>query len=282
MDYLMNQAGVYLSRQSDVQEAIVLKRSSLKLKIARLGEADRNVPLAMGNLALDLAETGRTQDLVEAQFLVDRALELDDVHRTGDARGELASSYMQQASVAVRRMEAGGAIAEGAEATAERALENARLIREALFGAESAEMSNYWNQLGYFRGKQGKTGEQMDAYRKGYDILKSLSDWDAGQLATLAMGLGATALKQGQHDVALSPLQEAYDLEARAFAHDPANPRLRTACGLLISCHLVRHRAGIEGARDAAIALREKHGFDLVEREARAAQYPLTPPDPET
>ncbi|WP_415921127.1 hypothetical protein [Tateyamaria sp. SN6-1] len=281
MDFLLNQAGIYLSSQSDVAGAIDLKRGSLKLTTARLGEADRDVPLAMGNLAINLANTGRSEDLAEAQRLINEAVALDEVHREGGARSDLAGTYMQQASIAIRRMEAEGAVANGAEDEAEQALEHARAIREELFGAQSAEMSHYWNTLGYFRKKQDKQSEALAAYRNGFETLKTIERADAGQLATRAMNFGSTALELGAYEMALAPLQEAYDLQKKAFAHDPGNPRFLTTCGWLIDCHFVRDRAGVAGAREEAAALCEKHGLDAAMIEANAARRPLSPPEEE-
>ncbi len=273
MDYLLNQSGIFLSVQHDLPAAIDAKRGSLALTEARLGEEDRDVPLALGNLALDLADTGA---FAEAQDYIDRAVALNERYRTGAARADLAGSYMQQASLGFRRMRAGGQVAEGAEAMAEVALDKAREIWAELSGEDSAEMSNWWNELGYLRRLQGRKGAQFQAYGRALQILRALPQADRGDLAIYAMNYGGTALELGRAEEALGALQEAYDIAAEIFAEAP-NHGFYVACRQWhISCLFVLARKG-QNTHAQAEALCAKHGLDFAEREAVAELLPLEP-----
>ncbi|MEM6372494.1 MAG: hypothetical protein AAF727_06915 [Pseudomonadota bacterium] len=274
IDHLLNSTGIFLSKQADLEGAVAAKRASLALKQIRLAETDRNIPLVMGNLAVALADTGA---LAQAQALIDDAVRLDVEHRKGDERSDLATSYMQAASIAFRRMRAGGDIADGAEHAAEDALSRAAEIRTDLFGENSAPMSHYWNELGYLRRLQRRAIDSFNACKKGYEITKSLPDTDAAVLATQAMNVGSTALQIGLADKALALLTEAYTLQAQAYAAVPSHPEFQKTIHWLIACHLVHDRKAVKGAREAAVALCTKHGVDLAQIEELAAKLPLGP-----
>lgn len=104
MGYLLNQSGLFLSKQMDLSGAIALKCSALEMTEARLGEDHRAVPVALGNLALNMATTGA---LGEAQDMIARAFRFDEKYRKGPEREDLAARYMQQSNVAFRLIEAG-------------------------------------------------------------------------------------------------------------------------------------------------------------------------------
>ncbi len=274
MDYLLSQGAVFLSRQEDREGAIVLGRPALELKEMRLGEEHRDIPLALGNLALDLAEVGA---LAEARAKITRAVALDEVHRRREARGQMAGTYMQQAKIAFRSMEAGGEIAEGAEVEAEAALEGAGEIWETLFGAESEEMALVWNERGYLRQLQGRQRLQWQASSRALEITRALDDPDQTVLATYATNVGSTALELGRANDARGPLKEAYDLAREVYFDLPDHSHYVGCCKKLTLCLLVLARKGGRGARREAEALAARHGLDLAEMEAVAERFPLEP-----
>ena len=273
LEYLMNQAGVFLSRQEDVHGATAFARATLELKEARLGEHHSSIPLALGNLAINLAELG---ELVEARDKIARAVALSEAHREGEDRLDLASSYMQKATIAFRRMEAGGKIADGAENEAEVALEKAGEIRKVLLGAQSAEMAEVWNQIGYLQRLRGRKSLAWGAYRRGLEISRELDDPDSAQLATRAMNAGSTALELGRPE-ALGDLREAYDLARKIFSAHPDHPFYVECRKWLVVCLLVLARKGDGGARREAEEICTRHGLDLDSMEADATTFPLEP-----
>lgn len=270
MDYLLNQAGVFLSKQSDLAGAVALKRAGLELKEARLGEEDRDIPAALGNLAIDLAQLG---DLAEAQAMIDRAVALGEAHRTGAARADLAGSYMQQASAGFRRMQAREA---GAAPQALAALEKARVIWEELFGAQSAEMANWWNQMGYYHNLLGEKSAKLAAYDQSLRLTRALPQADKAELATQAMNVGSTALELGRVDEAEAPLREAYQIAAEIYAEVPNHPFLQATAQWLTACLFVLARKG-QGTEAEARQICARHGLNAEALKARAAQFPLEP-----
>jgi tetratricopeptide (TPR) repeat protein len=283
MDYLLSQAGLFLSIQQDLSGAIALKTAALMLKEKRLGEDDRDVPPALGNLALDLADTGAF-DAAEAK--IDRAVKLDKTYRTGPEREDLAARYMQQATIALRRMQARGDGTPAAAARADTALHQARRIRTELFTAKSLQMAHCWNETGYLRGLQGRKWDERDAYAQAYQITKAFPDADHADLAARAMNFGATALELGEPELALDPLQRAYDLAVKVYAEVPNHGYFVETQKWLAACQFVLGRKGQDGMRQAALDLCQKHGLNAAEREARTATLPLNPiprdpPDPD-
>ena len=274
MDYLLNQVGVFLSRQEDRNGAISLSWASLELKETRLGEDRREIPLALGNLAQQLAEGGA---LSEAQDMIDRAVRLDEAHREGVHRTDLAARYMQQAAVAIRRLEAGGEIAEGAAGEADAALEKAGEIREAMFGAQSAEMAEVWNQTGFLRRVQGRKILERKAYLRAREIGRELDAPDPAILAMQAMNSGVVLLELGWPEDGRTELLEAYELAREIFATHQDHPFYVATRRWLTACLLVLARKGDSEARREAEALCARHGLELAELEAGATRFPLEP-----
>lgn len=275
MDYLLNQAGIFLSVQADLPGAIAFGRASLMLKEARLSEDHRGVPLALGNLALDLAELLDEQSLTEAEALIARAVRLDMAHRTGAGREDLAGTYMQQASIAFQRMERDRAGRAAAAAVAETALARAWAIRVDLFGADSAKIANVWNQTAYLRRLQNRKAAQLAADAAALRITRALPGADRGDLATRAMNAGVTALELGRAIDALPLLREAYSIHIAIYA--PDHPKSHKAAYWLATCLLKRAAQGDAAAREQAVALCARHGLSLAELEADATSYPDAP-----
>lgn len=273
MDYLLNQSGVFLSTQHDLAGAVALGRGSLALAEVRLGEEDRDIPLALGNLALNLADLGK---FAEAQDKIDRAVALDEAHRKGAARAGLAARYMQQANLGLWRMEAGGQVADGAEALAEAALDKAQSIWIELSGEDSAEMAYWWNQVGYLRRLQGRQGARLHARKRALEITRSLPQADRGNLASCAMNYGSSALQLGRAEEAQGALQEAYDIAAEIFAEVPNHPSLHLSADWLSDCLFVLARKGQKTERQA-LEICMRHGLNPEKQRADASRRPLDP-----
>jgi len=271
MDTLLNQCGGYLFSQGDNSDGLIVLEASLRLIEARLGEAARDIPLALGNLGLTLS---RIRRLDEAQARLDRALVLDKEHRPYSE--DMADSLMQRASLEFRRTEAG----EPADlAQAELWIEEARALRETLFGAVSEEVAYCWNDLGYLRDLQGRGAEAAENYETAWRIWRALPQPNRNALATSAMNTGASWLQAGDAARAEVPLREAHDIQEEIFAARPDNVDRRNSAGWLIACLYSLARAGEdpEARRAEAEALCAAYGFDPVEREKKAERYPIAP-----
>ncbi|MFZ5965117.1 hypothetical protein ACOXXX_19400 [Thalassococcus sp. BH17M4-6] len=277
MDYALNQTALFLSSQEDRPGAVTLYRASLELRTARLGEEHRDIPVGLGNLAQQLAEIGAFE---EAQDLIARAVALDEAHRTGAERADLARTYMQQADISLSVMdEAAGERRAEAEAVAEAALDKAEALRTELFGSESAEMAHVWNQRGYLRWLQGRKDAQWRASGRALDISRAVPGMDDGVLATRAMNVGATALEIGRCVEAEAPLREAYDISERIFADNRSHSLLKLRAQWLTACLLVLARKGDDpdARRREAREICAARGLDFEAMGKHAEDFPLDP-----
>ena len=277
MDYLLGQSGIFLSIQADLPAAIALQRAALTLKEARLAEDHREIPTALGNLAQDLAELPDPAAREEAEALITRAVALDKAHRTDPARADLAGHYMQQAFIAIRRMEGDLAGRAVAERLAEGALAQAWAIWHDLFGLDSAPIANVWNQTAYLRRLQGRKAAELAATTAALDIIRALPEPDRGNLAICMMNAGSTALELGRADQARGLLQEAYEI--RLAIYQPDHPLLHLAAQWLATCLMKHADAGDTAARQTALDLCARHGLSPAAIKADAANYPDTPLD---
>jgi len=253
MDYLLNQAGMFLSKQGDIFGAIGLYRGGLTLIEARLGEEARDVPVALGNLAQQLVKVGAGR---EARAMIDRAVALDEAHRPETE--DLAASYMQAALI-LTQLGAEGEV--GAFESAAARIQQAMTIRTKLFGADGEPMAHCWNQLGYLKDQQGQGIAAAEAYEKATDIWRGTAPGDA-RLATSAMNVGAAYLQAGAAMRGEQLLREALEIEREAFQNDLGNPKLRATAQWLTACLLVLARSGDATRAAEARAFVDEFGFD--------------------
>lgn len=281
MDFLLHQAGVYLSTQADLPVAITFGRASLRLTETRLGADHRDFTVAIGNLAMDLAQISDPAALAEAEVLIARAVELDEAYRTGFAQADLASTCLKQASITCLRMQRDPVGRTAAAELAERALAQAWHIWCHLFGPNYVSLANVWNETGELRSQQNRKAAALAAYRMALAVTRALPDVDAdrGALASVAVNAGVIALKLGRAAEALSLLREASEI-LEDILHDRPQHGLRVACQRwLATCLMKRAAQGDAAAREQAVALCARHGLPLAEVEARAADFPDAPLD---
>lgn len=271
-EYLLGQAGFFLSLQRDYIGAVALERPALVLAVRRLGEAHPQIFVRLSNLAKDLSRIGM---LAQAWGNITRAVSLAEADGPNIARKHLPNLYILMAGIAMRRMEDGGAIAKGAEAEAETALKKARAILEAQSGPDSADMARFWSQTGQLRSLQSRPDLALSAYGRALEIDRGSKNPDPAQVATCTMNVGMAKLQLGRVEDAWEHFQEAYKLETGFF--EACNPSLVMTVGCLVACLFVRERKGDGGARREAEALCARYGLDLTEREAFAATLPLEP-----
>ncbi|WP_299687726.1 tetratricopeptide repeat protein [uncultured Tateyamaria sp.] len=270
MDFAANQAGILLSKERSLAHAIELKRASYDMMKVRLGESHRDLPVAMGNLAVFLARDGA---LDEAKRLIEEAVSLDEKYRTGATRSDLAFRYLHQHSVYLTCMAADDAHAEGAEAVAEAALEKAGEIRRELFGENSEEIANYWHRLGTLRGRQDRNADMREAYKKAYEIMERVQDPDASDLSLFSRDYGIALIKNGQPDAAVAYLERSYALDTVIYEENLDNPGFHITCDWLILNHLLLGSSGASTGKQRAKALADNHNRDLARLDRISANY---------
>lgn len=84
-------------------------------------------------------------------------------------------------------------------------------------------MAHWWNETGFLRRLQGRKWNELDAYERAFEIIKSFPEADQAVLATRALNFGSPALELGKAEQALDALQEAYDLAANVYAELPTH-----------------------------------------------------------
>jgi tetratricopeptide (TPR) repeat protein len=279
MGTLLNQIGVFLRSQEDRAGALAAQRAGLDLAKTQYADTDREFPLALGNLAVDLSRAG---EFGEAEALLDRALHLDARDRGGSA--DHAGVLRQRANLEFRRREAGAKADRPADLAAALAwLKQAREIETALAqGGPSEALARTWNEIGYLHRLAGREVEMADAAETAYRTLREMPEVNRAALATFVMNAGAARLEAGQAEVAEGPLREAWEIREEIYRDTPGHSQRRTVADWLAACLLVLDRKQGGTARQAEA--REIAGaveLDWDELVATAAQYRLEPPDRE-
>jgi len=268
MDALLNQCAIFLSTQDNLAGAIECYEVSLALKQARLGEEHRDVSVALGNLAQKLAETDRR---VEALLMIARVIALDEEHRPDS--GDLASRYMQAASVHIELARAGDA------SQYKQALDwiaQAKPIRAKLFGENSEAMAHCLAQEGHVNAAMGDLAGAIDTNKQALSILKT---GDKADLATSLNNLAGCYLLAGDPDRATSHFRESYGIRKDIYAENSSHSWLNATAVWFATALLVQARAGqnLPQRKMEAKTICNDHGLDFAQIEADAQIFPLTP-----
>ena len=88
MDYLCNQASIYLDRMGDHAAQVEAARVGLEITRERLPEEHREIAIGLANLGVALRKAGK---LPEAEAMLAEAVRLDEAHRPGSS--DLADRY---------------------------------------------------------------------------------------------------------------------------------------------------------------------------------------------
>ena len=136
------------------------------------------------------------------------------------------------------------------------------------------------NNLGTVRDAQGRGAAAARLYAASLAIRRAILAPDDARLAYGAMNTGAAMLESGGADRAEALLREALEIREKVLAAQPRHPNRLLAAGWLISCLLVRARAGENrGLREMqARLLCDRYGFDFDDQQRQVPQYPYTPP----
>jgi tetratricopeptide (TPR) repeat protein len=273
VDYLFNQAAIYLDKIADYSGGLDMVRASFTLIKKRLPEEHRNMALGLGTLGVALMRAG---ELDEAEEHLARAVKLDEAHRPDTVR--LANRYDQHGAVF-------GKLAQAGDATAlPRALkrhQQALALFRQLSGRTSDDTAQALNNLALVRARQGRTAAAARLSQAALAIRREALDPGDARLGTSLVNTGSYWLKSGSVHRAEALLREALELRQKVFAEQPQHPETRNAASWLISCLLVLARAGddAEARRAEARALCAQYGFDFDQEIEHAKQYPRTPPE---
>ena len=233
---LMNQCGLFLSRQDDLESTIAWYRAALALSESLFEEDSRDIPLALGNLAQELAKLPDKPARGEAIEKITRAIELDEEHRPGSE--DLAAKYMQAANIHYRLALAGedDQITPGLSRVAQ-----AKPIRLDLFGPDHEMMAHCYSVEAVLHSLNKDMPSAIAADEK---VLAIWRKGDRGVLAASLNNLGSRYLQVGAADRAVPLLQESYDIRSEIYAEVPDHSDLRGTAQWLATALLVQARAG--------------------------------------
>ncbi|MEM9060226.1 MAG: tetratricopeptide repeat protein [Pseudomonadota bacterium] len=266
MDYLLNQASIYLDVQRRDELALSYSEKSLGLKVARLGEAHEKVATGYNNLSLQFERFGRFE---EAEQHAARAVEISEALEDCDEAQSAIwlSNHGLMANHLSRRLE--GSAREEMLALARRRYDEALEIDERLHGRESAEVAKSLINLADLWALQGLWEKALEASGEALTILRKVLDAGDPTLATSLNNLGGQLLLSGRVRVeatgesALDLLEQALAIREDAFADLPRHPDRVNTAGWLAQAHWCFEALGEAEADPArAAALCQAYGLD--------------------
>ena len=273
MDYLFNQAAIYLGKIADFPGGVEMARASLVLKQKRLPEAHRDIAVGFDNLGIALMRAGEVK---ESELHLARAVELHETHRPDSM--DLAGSYDLHGRVMYEQALAGDA---AALIRSLRRQQQALALCRRLAAHDSEETARMLNNLAVVRDRQGRTAAAARLSAAALAIHRRVLDPGDANLGHSLMNTGSYWLKSGAATEAEPLLREALQLWQTVFAAQPQHPDTRGVADWLISCLLTLARAGDrpDARRVEARALCDRYGFDFDREVEHARQFPLQPPE---
>ncbi len=267
--YLLNQAGVYLSAIADYTGCLPLAQEGLRVKQARgVPESDRVIALGHANLGAAHRRLGQWD---RAEVELTRAVDLDREHRPGTA--DHADHLDLLGGLMVDLGRAGHP--DGLN-RAVKLYQLALAIRWRMVGRGTAPMAESLNNLGAVRDLQRRVTAAARLAGAALTIRRKVLRPDDSRLAESVLNVGISRLKFRRPDLAEPLLREALGIFEAAFAAQSQHHGRRSAADGLITCLLVRARAGVNrGLREAeAKTLCARYGLDFAEMQDKARQYP--------
>lgn len=273
MDFLFNQAAVYLDRIADFPGGLEMDQASFALKQKRLPEAHHDIAVGFANLGIALMKAG---DLKDAEAHLAHAVEMGETHWPHSM--DLAESFSLHGLVLLEQARAGDAVQLMRSL---RRRQQALALYRQLAGHKSSAAAGALNNLAVARDFQGRTAAAARLSAAGLAIHRRVLDPGDANLGFSLTNTGAYWLKSGAAARAEPLLREALELRQTVFAAQPQHPDTRNAAEWLVSCLLTLARAGDqpEARRAEGLALCGQYGFDFAQKEKIARQYPLQPPE---
>ncbi|KMW58560.1 putative ATP/GTP binding protein [Candidatus Rhodobacter oscarellae] len=271
MEYLLNQAGIFLGKIGDNSGEIDLKRASLDLKSARLPENDRDIAVGHANLGLALQRAG---DLEAAELECRRAVELGVQYHAGTI--DLADWRDLLGGLLLVKGRAGepDALTESL-----REYQRSAAILRRHVPRLSDARAQVLNNLGTVRDELGQLPAALRLGEYSLNIWREVLPEGDARRGYALLNVGAMALKAGAADRAEPLLEEALALWQAVYLEAPKHPEIVNVAGWLISTYLTRARAGedAQARKVKAMQLCDEFGFDYDQRVEHAKRYPYAP-----
>lgn len=268
MDFLLNQAAIFLGTTGDFAGGADLARASLDQKTARLPEGDRAVAVGHANLGKRLLALG---DFEGSERELARAVALHEQHRPESQ--ELAGSLDLMGGVLLAIGRAGD---RAALVRSLRARQQAAALLRRLVPRQSDERAQVLNNLATVRFVLGQGAAALRLYEAALSIRRQVLPESDARLGYSLLNVGAMSLRNGAADRAECLLEKALQIRQQAYIENPRHPEIVNAASFFVSCLLTRARAGENtGMREMrARQLCDEFGFDFEEEKRKAEQYP--------
>ena len=281
MEYLLNQASIYLDTQRMDDRALRYSEENLRLNEARLGKVHKNVGTACNNLAVRYLRLGR---MAEAEAMAVRTIEIvEDRPNFAEANFAIALSTHGVIAEDVGRSRTGAAQRKKLD-LAERRYEQALEIDEHQYGRQSREVAVDLNNLANLHGWKGKWDRAIARHADALTIRSAVLDASDPDIPQILHNLAGTLLQSGRarqrHEglSVLDLLEEALAIYEDAFDRVDHPDRVETA-GFLASAHWALLELGppitgtVQPNADRAVALCATYGLDLDFQKAHAANF---------
>jgi tetratricopeptide (TPR) repeat protein len=241
--WLLNEAGLYLRRRAEHQQARSLLERALAIREAHLGRDHPQIAESLNNLARVLYAQG---DLAGARALHERALTIRESHLGAD-HPATAETLSNLANI----LHAQGDL-DGARALHKRAL----AIREAQLGPNHPDTALSLNNLANVLHAEKDLESARTLHERALAINEACLGADHPTTAENLNSLGGVLADQGDLDRAHARLERA--LAIREAQLGPDHPH--TARSLSNLANVLRDQGDLDGARalhERALAIRE-------------------------
>ena len=277
MEYMLNQASLYLTAQRQDDLALRYSQKSLELKIARLGETHAEVGTGYNNLSSRLWRLDRLEEAEQhAARTVEISEALEDISEVQSAIW--LSNHGLMANHLSRRLE--GSAREEMLVLAQRRYDQALEIDERLHGRESAQvatrltnLADLWAWQGLWQKVLEASGEALATRHKVLDAGDPIRALSLNNLGAQLLDSGRVRL-EAKGESALDLLEQALAIYQDAFADLPRHPDRVGTAGWLARAHWCFEALGEYGADPARAAiLCRAYEHDPVTTKKRALDY---------
>lgn len=282
MDYLLNQASLYLGAQRMDDRALRYSEEKLRLTEARLGKDHEEVGLACNNLATSYWRLGR---MAEAEAMAARAVENHEAIEIVDHRLAFVLSTHGLMAKNLAADLTGAELKEKLD-LAERRYEQALEIGEQIYGRQHRVVAVWLNNLAELHGWQGNWDAAIAGHAEALAIRRKVLNVGDPDIPQSLNNIVSTLLQSGRarqgHEGSgvLDLLEEALAILEDAFDRVDHPDRVDSA-DWLASAHWALLELGppitgtVRPDADRAAALCETYGIDPEKEKADGIDFAL-------
>ncbi|MEM1384010.1 MAG: tetratricopeptide repeat protein [Pseudomonadota bacterium] len=267
MQYLCNQASIYLRQQAEFAGAARYAELALEIKKERLPENHRDLGVGysvLGQALQDLGDLDRAENaLAEAVRIAEANTEISDTDRSVWLNNH--GSVLQ--ALGQRAMGAGDAETadEFFQCAEQRFLAALDLDRQT-YGDRHPEVATGLNNLATLYAAMGRMEDALDKDAQALSIRRERLDPKDPLLAQSCNNYAAKLLRVGEVDKAAPLLREALEIREHHFGDKPWHPHLLATAQWRASCLVALDDLGAPGGAELERLERVygPHGLDMA------------------